>query len=232
MARREALVDMANNVHTSLMPTSCALLIGVVLVSLEPALGVNLPLEDWDPESRLWHDIEGQSSQRVRFRILGAQAFPANARFSAVPLWDVSDSRRLFFEVSINARMACQHLFAPVVQGWQHGGCAVEMPKTCVCMLPAVAHVLSNGILKRFEVSAFRRLSQSAPSAVTDLFSQTRAFHGIGAVADDKPIALHAHEFVALATTLQSWLPSLQRGASSQESRKNALTLATCGVLG
>ena len=101
---------------------------------------------------------------------------------------------------------------------WQGAGHRVEMPSSCVCLVPALAHLLAHGGLKRFEVSAFRKLGPGSP--VGDIFTRARTQR---LLQEDDPgerdsvIDGRGKNLVALATTLQSWLPTLRRGASTPQ---------------
>ena len=97
----------------------------------------------------MWLELEGRVSQRLRFQILQAYPFPADVRIVALPQGDMSDAQRLFFSVSDNTRVACEHVVIPVVRRWKDLGHDVSTPvSACIAMLPALAHLTANHVLK------------------------------------------------------------------------------------
>jgi hypothetical protein len=212
---------LAEDLDSAMKPARSTSIVGLLLIRLRQGPGVQLELEDFDPESRLWHDLEGRATQRVVFDV--AHSLPMDGLIEAVPVADVGQAKRPASQVQVSeaTRERCRAQVDPALAAWRREGIAVEAPSFVMTFPPAIAHALSHGALKRFEMSAFRKLGHGVELAQAFLACRAKCSQQLDRLLDPSDAsALEPKMFASLAVTLQGWLEFLGRGAPDHHVRQ------------
>jgi hypothetical protein len=85
---------MAADVKAAMRPAATVAIVGVILIRMREGPGVHLEL-DFDPEARLWHNLEGRATQRVVFDVLRARPPAGMLRQYREQTWHKLDARHI-----------------------------------------------------------------------------------------------------------------------------------------
>lgn len=201
-------------------PAGSLTIVGLLAIQLRSGPGVPLELEDFDPEARLWHDLEGPATQRLKFDIL--HACPMLGDFEVVPRSALSQARRPAFLVSDGTIDSCRPQVDTALGAWRQHGCEVRPPNFAMTFPPALALLMAHRVTRCFEVSAFRKIGQGVDLAGIFADGRRRCAEDLALPHEVETPVFEPKAFASLAMTLQGWLGFIGRGAATHQDRQEA----------